>query len=216
MKGYSTKQILDPWFDMPDNYDELEKVYRTLAKSADQRLVRLEKYSQEEGYENIKEWAYARAMHDIKQWSGKEADRFNTKPPASKTDLLSKIQDIRTFLESKTSTKQGITSVYKKRADSLNKTMRADYGDDWEDVNWKDMAQYFDSALYKKLNEKYGSDLIMLVMSTVKKDRKKIAEDIKQNKDIHLKLDDEEAQVKLDDIINAYPKEVKALLKVLK
>ena len=36
MKGYSTKQILDPWFDMPDNYDELEKVYRTLAKSAEE------------------------------------------------------------------------------------------------------------------------------------------------------------------------------------
>ena len=213
MKGYSTKQILDPWFDMPDNYDELEKVYRTLAKSADQRLVRLERYADEQGFETAKEWAYARAMHDIKQWSGDEADRFNVKPPASKTDLLSKIQDIKTFLESKTSTKAGIITVYKKKADSLNKTMHAEYGDDWTDVTWKDMSQYFDSALYDKIDKSYGSKTKMLVMSAIKKKKKEIAEDIKAKKDIHVKLDDEEAEIKINDILNAYPKQVKALLK---
>ena len=213
MKGYSTKQILDPWFEMPDNYAELEKVYRTLAKSADQRLVRLEKYAEEKSFKTAKEWAYARAMHDIEQWSGDEANRFNTKPPSSKTDLLSKIRDIQTFLESKTSTKAGIVSVYKRKADSLNKSMRQEYGDDWTDVTWKDMAQYFDSALYDKIDKQYGSKTKMIVMSSIKKKKADIAKDIKQKKDINIKLDDEEAANKINDIINAYPKQVKALLK---
>ena len=213
MKGYSTKQILDPWFEMPDDYAELEKVYRTLAKSADQRLVRLERYAEEKSFKTAKEWAYARAMHDIRQWSRDEADRFNTKPPSSKTDLLSKIRDIQTFLESKTSTKAGIVSVYKRKADSLNKSMRQEYGDDWTDVTWKDMAQYFDSALYDKIDKQYGSKTKMLVMSSIKKKKADIAKDIKQKKDINIKLDDEEAANKINDIINAYPKQVKALLK---
>lgn len=213
MKGYSTKQILDPWFEMPDNYTELEKVYRTLAKSADQRLVRLEKYAEEKSFKTAKEWAYARAMHDIEQWSGDEANRFNTQLPSSKTDLLSKIRDIQTFLESKTSTKAGIVSVYKRKADSLNKSMRQEYGDDWTDVTWKDMAQYFDSALYDKIDKQYGSKTKMLVMSSIKKKKADIAKDIKQKKDINIKLDDEEAANKINDIINAYPKQVRVLLK---
>ena len=213
MKGYSTKQILDPWFNMPESYDELEKIYRTLAKSADQRLVRLERYAEEKSFKTATEWAYARAMHDIKQWSGDEADRFNTKPPTSKTDLLSKIKDIEHFLESKTSTKTGIITVYKRKADSLNKSMRAEYGDDWTDVTWQDMAQYFDSALYDKIDKQYGSKTKMIVMSTLKKKKKEIAKDIKEKKDVHIKLDDEEAANKINDIINAHSAQVKALLK---
>lgn len=212
MKGYTTKQILDPWFNMPDDYAELEKVYRTLAKSADQRLVRLERYADEQGFETAKQWAYARAMHDIKQWSGEEAERFNMKPPAGKADLLSKIKDIQTFLESKTSTKQGIVSVYKRKADSLNKTMKKD-NPDWVDVDWKDMAQYFDSAIYDKIDKQYGSKTKMMVMSQIKKNKKEIAEDIKNKKDIHIKMEDEEAAVKINKILNTYSSSVRKLLK---
>ena len=83
----------------------------------------------------------------------------------------------------------------------------------WKDLTWKDMAQYFDSALYDKIDKSYGSKTKMLVMSQIKKQKKEIADDIKQKKDIHVKLDDEEAQIKINDIFNAYPKQVKALLK---
>ena len=83
MQGFSTKTILDPKYKMPNNYDDLVKVYRTLAKSADQRLVRLESYSHDAGFENIKKWAYANAMHDIKAFSGPDAERFNTAPPTT-------------------------------------------------------------------------------------------------------------------------------------
>ena len=211
LANYTTKQIMaDDW--LPDDYDELKKVYRTLAKSADQRLVRLEAYRHEKGFEVADKWAYSRAMHDIQAWSGAEAKRFNTEPPASKTDLVSKIQDIKHFLSSPTSTKQGIISVYKKKADSLNETMRKRHPD-WVDLTWKDMAQYFDSALYEKLDSKIGSDTIFIILNTLKKNKKDILNDIKEKKDIHVKVEDEVVQITIDDVLNQYPKEVEKLLK---
>ena len=177
MKGYSTKQILaDDW--LPDDYNELVKVYRTLAKSADQRLVRLEAYRHEKGFKTADKWAYARAMHDIQAWSGSEATRFNMAPPASKTDLVSKIQDIKHFLQSPTSTKQGIIAVYKKKADSLNRTMRLD-NPDWADLTWKDMAQYFDSKLHDKIDEQYGSKTKFQIISSLKKNKKALVKHLK-------------------------------------
>lgn len=211
MKGYTTKQIMaDDW--LPDDYNELVKVYRTLAKSADQRLVRLEAYRHEKGFKTAEKWAYARAMHDIKVWSGSEANRFNVAPPSSKTDLISKIQDIKHFLQSPTSTKQGIISAYKKKADSLNKTMRKD-NPDWTDLTWKDMAQYFDSKLHDKIDEQYGSKTKFQIISSLKKNKKAILEEIKEKKDQHIKVEDEVLQVTIENIIETYPDEVKKLLK---
>ena len=211
MKGYTTKQIMaDDW--LPDDYNELVKVYRTLAKSADQRLVRLEAYRHEKGFKTAEKWAYARAMHDIKVWSGSEANRFNVAPPSSKTDLISKIQDIKHFLQSPTSTKQGIISVYKKKADSLNKTMRKD-NPDWTDLTWKDMAQYFDSKLHDKIDEQYGSKTKFQIISSLKKNKKAILEEIKEKKDQHIKVEDEVLQITIEDLIKTYPDEVKKFLK---
>ena len=213
MKGYSTKQIMaDDW--LPDDYDELVKVYRTLAKSADQRLVRLESYRHEKGFKTADKWAYARAMHDIEQWSGAEANRFNTAPPKSKTDLVSKIQDIKHFIQSPTSTKQGIVAVYKKKADSLNKTMRNDPDvKDWTDLTWKDMAQYFDSKIHEKIDEQYGSKTKFQIIASLKKNKKQILKDLKEKKDVHIKVEDEVLGITIEDMIKDYPEEVKKLLK---
>ena len=212
LKGYTTKQILDPDYFMPDNYNELVKIYKTLAKSADQRLVRLEAYQHEKGFEVSTQWAYARAMHDIQVWSGTEARRFNTAPPKDKVDLISKIQDIRHFLESPTSSKKGIISVFKKKADSLNKTMRQN-NPDWTDLTWKDMAQYFDSKLYDKIDQEYGSKTKFKIIASLKKNKKEILEDINQKKSQHIKVQDEILEATIDGILKKYPKEVEQLLK---
>ena len=195
MKGYSTKQILDPDYWMPDDYDELVKIYRTLAKSADQRLVRLEAYQHDKNFKTATKWAYARAMHDISLWSGQEANRFNTAPPASKTDLLSKIQDIKHFLESPTSTKKGILDVYKKRADTINKKYKTN-------LTWKDLAQYFDSAANDKLDAKYGSKTAIKIFAEIKKHQKEILKDIDEKKDIHIKVEDEVLEDALNDALD--------------
>ena len=212
LKGYSTKQILDPNFWMPNNREDLVAIYRTLAKSADQRLVRLEAYEHDENFKTATKWAYARAMHDIQRWSGSEADRFNTAPPETDEKLISKIQDIKHFLESPSSTKKGIISVYKNKADALNASMKRD-NPNWKDLKWQDLAGYFESSLWKKLNATYGSDVILQIINSVKNSNKKIKKDIEENRDVVIKVQDEVLQPTINKILDEYSDEVKELLK---
>lgn len=209
MQGYKTKEILNPFFEMPKDVKELEKVYRALAKSADQRLVRLEKYAQEENYQNVTKWAYARAMTDIEKWSGAEASRFNTAPPKHKLQLIAKINDIITFLESPTSTKAGISRMFQKRADTINDK----YGTNF---TWTDMGEFFESEFYQIMSEKYDSDTIMKVLGKMYRNKDKVLKSIKKSQDDKKVqyVSDDKVEKKIEkEIVSNYPDEVKKMLK---
>ena len=123
-------------------YKDLLKTYRKLAKRADQRLVRLEGYRHDKGYEKITSYAYRSAMKDIKSWSGEKSKRFNTAPPKNIKDLMKKIADIEKFLDAPTSTKKGVIEVYKNRADAINKRF---FGDDKKMyLTWDEYANFWD------------------------------------------------------------------------
>lgn len=215
MQGFSTKTILDPKYKMPDNYDDLVKVYRTLAKSADQRLVRLESYSHDAGFENIKKWAYANAMHDIKAFSGPNAERFNTAPPATKRALVAKINSIKTFLEAPTSTKKGTLDVYKKRVASLNENNGTDF-------TWEDVGTFFESALYEKMDSKFTSDVIVAAVAEVQAHKDEIIKALKDIKDKRqqnqiirgtaIKVADPMVQDAIDFMMKKHPAKVRKLL----
>ena len=151
--GYQKRQanplafIQSPFYDMPNNYESLLKDYRTLAKAADQRLVRLERLADKEGFGHAMDYSYRRAMRDIQQWSGEGANRWNRRPPEGVANLKAKMQDITTFLESETSTKAGLRSVEQKRADTLNDK----YGTNFTP---KEISKFFDSKLRKKMDTK--------------------------------------------------------------
>lgn len=168
--------------------ESLEKYYRRLAKTADQRLVRLEKASDQQYFAVAKDWAYARAMKDIKKWlpagSQNKVLRFNTAPPKDPEDLLAKINDIKTFIESPTSTKAGITEVYKKRAATVNKK----YGTNF---TWRQLAKYYDSGQAEIWEAKFGSKTALRTIGQLQKNKKKIIDGIKaaDTKDIRVKAD---------------------------
>lgn len=130
--------------------ESLDAYYRRLAKVADQRLVRLEKLKDVPGYENAWKWAYNSAQADIKKWGG--GTRFNTAPPTNPMQKKAKINDIKAFLGAKTSTKQGITNVYKKRADTFNKK----YGTDF---TWEDLANYYGKKINERLEKYMASEV---------------------------------------------------------
>lgn len=135
--------------------ESLQGYYRRIAKVADQRLVRLEKLADQAGYGNATQWAYKRAMRDIAQWSGEGATRFNTKPPEKAHQLQAKINDIKTFLGSESSTKSGIKATYQQRINTLNTKYGTQYQAD-------DLQKLFSSSLWKKMEAKgYDSDTIM-------------------------------------------------------
>ena len=145
-----------------DTYNALLKQYRTLAKRADQRLVRLEKQSQVAGYEAITQFAYARAARDIKTWGGntKGKPRFNTKAPNNTLSLQAKIADIQQFLNAPSSTVGQINRIYAKGAKTTNER----YGTDF---TWQDLAIYYETV-QSKHNEKYGSKTLIKALAIIK------------------------------------------------
>lgn len=178
-------------------YQSLVSEYRKLAKRADQRLVRLEKLSQQEGFTNVKSWAYRKAMKDIKYWGGENAERFNTKPPYDMGLLKAKIRDIEEFLQSKTSTKKGITGVYEKRAKTLNKR----YGTSF---TWEDLAGYFEKKSNEKLDAKYGSKTMLRAIAQIQGNEDDIVKKIKEGKTVDLKIKNEKVKNVVNDLIGEY------------
>lgn len=200
-------------------YQALLKEYRKLAKRADQRLVRLERYSKREGYENIKQYAYARAMRDIRAWSGENASRFNTKPPASTQGLMAKISDIEWFLHSESSTLKptyrngqiespGLLSVYEKRAASLN----AHYGSAGINVNWENIGQLFESTLYRKLSKKYSSDTAVRIIGSMQMNEKDVKKAFKEKKSFNVRIEGEKPlEEKINKTLRYYKKDIRSL-----
>lgn len=216
-------------------YNALVKEYRKLAKRADQRLVRLERYAREPKYSNIKQFAYAKAMRDIRSWSGDNATRFNTKPPAKINSLQAKIADIKSFLQSASSsikpTKDnavyndkgqlvggGIDLTYQKRAQTLN----ARYG---TDVTWENVGEIFESKLYRKLSDKYSSKTAVRIIGQLQANDKDVEKALKAHKPIsvHVDFTNDKGQKKPDKILEEqvnktlryYKKDISSLYKSL-
>lgn len=208
--------------DRNKKYSALVKEYRKLAKRADQRLVRLERYSQREKYSNIKQYAYVRAMRDIKSWSGEGAKRFNTAPPKNINSLMGKINDIKNFLGSASSSIKptmdnavrdakgniiggGIDLTYQKRADTLNQK----YG---TNVTWENVGSMFDSTLYRKLSKKYSSKTAVRIIGQLQKSEKKVVKAFDKHKAFNVKITGEgPLEEAVNKTLRYYKKDISSL-----
>ena len=202
MKGYKYKDIMAKGFKMPSDREGLEAVYRTLAKTADQRMVRLEALGKTDGaFASATKWAYARAARDIKRWSGTtEKPRWNTKTPRTIGGLESKIEDIKTFLSSLTSTKKGIQE-YMRRTTKINEK----YGTDF---SWDNVGKFFDSELNEKLEKKYGSKTILRAVAQIKRNKDKILAGMEKTQRTRLVAPDKMVQSTVNTILSDYKQEV--------
>lgn len=161
--------------------------YKRLAKVADQRLVRLEELAGmregkpgKPGFEKVTSYAYDRAMRDLEIYGG--GKRFNTKPPLNKDGtvdnrlLSEKLADMRAFLSAPTSTKQGITDVYQRRADTINKKFDTNF-------TWADLADYYRSgdANLKLKNKVVNSDIMLRAVGLIQKADAEVVKDMKKS-----------------------------------
>ena len=208
-KKYSISDVMT-MTSYPNSYDDLVSMYRTAAKAADQRLVRLERAASEPEYKNVKQFAYARAQKDIQRWSGKNATRFNTKPPAREIELREKLQDIRTFLKAPTSSKSGIKKTYQKAANTMNKR----YGTNFK---WDDLSTFFESQFYKKVERDYDSKQVVEVIGKMQKDPKAYLDKIKHSRSRDIKTEDSDTVMQRieNDLINEYGNALAKYLKKL-
>lgn len=164
--------------------ETLEHAYRRLAKQADQRLVRLEAASREKGYEGIKTYAYGLAMKNIKSYSGEDATRFNTKPPVDQKQLQAKVNDMIQFLNSPTSTKSGVTAMYKKRTETLNRK----YGTNF---TWQEAGRFFEDKK-DSFNKDWNSSLILKSIGKLQKNADTIKNELQESADRHKVVSDED------------------------
>lgn len=187
---------------------ELLSEYHTLAMRADRRMLRLERLAaSDEDYEGVLTFAYKGAQAAARRWGSKsEKARFDIKAPESEADIKMKIKDIRSFLESDTSMKSSINTVYKKRADTFNKLFakKDKKGVEGENVTWRDLKDFYTSKKYEELDKRFGSKTIARALSIQKK--------IKKNQE---KEDADKKESIRDEILDSI-KDKKALLKAVK
>lgn len=193
---------------------ELNKIYRRVAKVADQRLVRLEQLSKQKDFRQVKQWAYKNAIQDALEWGANiNKPRFNIKPPSKQYSLKAKINDMLNFIEKPTSTRGGIIEIYEQKAQTLNEKYK-EYG---LNLNWSEVGTFFESALYKKLSKKYSSGTVIRAIAVMKQNEGQLLKDFDEHKSSHIKTEDNDMII--DDAIKRmtsyYKNDVKKLLKQL-
>lgn len=191
----SRKTGLDP---------ELYKEFRALAKRADQRAVRLEKYAKRPGYEAITGFSYRVFQSSLKAFANeKQLQAFQegtpiraNVTPKSNRQMRAKMSVIRAFLAAQSSTlegvrqknpytgeyeiKPGIKDIYMKRA----QTFKDRYG---LDVPWQKLGSIFESKAYQNLDSKYGSKTILKAFATIRSNSDKaIINAISAGRDVNI------------------------------
>lgn len=158
---------------------QLVKEYKALAKKADRRLRELEKLSEESEWKDATRFAYARAMKDIEHRFGEGETRFDKRLPkqTKKLGVMAAIKDVERFLAMPSSTKSGLVSGYRDRANTINQK----YGFKGnERLTWKDIAILFQDSTWDQLTHKMASGQVWKQIATQKKQEKTIMRQLKK------------------------------------
>lgn len=180
-----------PMKDWKTEWEQLATEARMLAKRANQRMVRIERYSQREGMSGITEFAYKKAQQYIRGNlgvgpSGKGRFKENIKLydvdtgsgalsgqalyKANVQILRHRIKATQEFLESESSVmgnrNYGITRIYDKRTNTINEKFLSKYG---LQLSENDLKRFFESKKQAKLAQIVGSDQMFAVASVMKK-----------------------------------------------
>ena len=177
--------------DWKKEWEAIQKESRKLAKRANQRLVRLERYAEREGLSEIKKYAYKNAQQYIKTNLGgtrykehvklydiNDGSKQLTGEALYKANVMiqrQRIKAMQEFLESDTSTlgqarsgkkTKGIKKIYDKRTQTINQKYLEKYGLEMTD---QDLKRFFESKKQAKLESEVGSSQMFVVASIIKK-----------------------------------------------
>lgn len=172
--------------------ESIEKWYDRIADTADTRLRKIEKLAMtDKKFATAPQWAYAKAMQDIKKWGGKS--RFSSKQPTSKRQLMAKISDIRSFLQAPTSSKKAIEKIYDKRVATfaLEEPDARGKGGYGVKFTWETMAKYYETGIAEKWNNMFGSKTALQVIGELQKNKDKLKGRLKDIDVNDLRIKDE-------------------------
>lgn len=199
--------------------EELEAEFRKLARRADDRLRNIEAKSRREEFKGIKQYAYKKAMIELRKNFG-GGKRFSSNIPKSNRKLQAKINAINRFLDSPTSVisksveingiKQriGILPMYKERAERMNEEWGTKF-------TWQTLAKYYENGLNERLEKEVGgSGEALNIVAEIQQNKRKIKNALKKTEDVYLEFDDEIAEKSINNLLSTeYGKDIlKALL----
>ena len=184
-----------------EEWENLAAEYRKLAKRANQRMVRIERYAERPGYKALLEYAYKGAQQDIAVLYQKEGTKLRYTETARQTEvkrdgevltgneaikanismIKSRIASMEHFLNAKTSTVADIKvngevvkSGYLSSQDKRADTLNKHLKENYKytaNLSAKDLQRFFASKKQQKLQDAVGSDMMFVVVS-VFRDRK--------------------------------------------
>ena len=208
-KRVTTKgDFLSDYYKIPKTKAGVLADYEKMRRLANDRLANIEEAREtKEGLENVLKYAYKRTVHDLNG-----ATRFPTMKSIEDLNynsVVGKLNAMRRFLKSETSTIRGVQATYKRSANAFNKK----YGTDFSP---SDLAKFFnkDTGLYEKIKNStdYGSETIMLAIAEIKANREEKLSELNALKDAHIEVDDKLVQHAINDILNQYGDEVGELV----
>lgn len=143
---------------------QLEREVKPMMMKANMQLLNLEQMAKDPEYADIEKFAYRKAMQAIKEIRGKEYKRFNM--PKNTHQLEKTKRALETFLDSPTSSKQGILELYEKNAATLNEKM----GSKW---SWQKVGSFLQAAEFEDIKAEYDSDIAVTMIKLLYKHRRK-------------------------------------------
>lgn len=174
------------------NYKEGEtdqEFYVRLAKVVDQRFVRIEDLSglrgkaPVSGYDYAYKFAYRKALEALPEGQM----RFNANIPKPGTfEWRERVNAMRNFLMSPSSTKAGIKKTFINKAATIN----SKYGTNF---TGEELADFFSRGDWDKLYKDYGSDTIFIAIGKIQQLEDKLKQGIDKLKDITAGPEDEVA-----------------------
>ena len=197
-----------PKKDWKREWEQTAAKARKLAKRANQRMVRLERYAEKPGYSSITKYAYAVAKDYIENFIGlgkKGKPRFKENVKLDKNikgddaeEVFKKnvqkqrliIKEMEKFLGSESSTlgesrsgkkTKGIKAIYDKRAQTITDEFLKKHD---LSMDADDLKRFFDSKKQAKLEKDYGSQQMFIIAAIIKKEnirgsRKELEEYVK-------------------------------------
>ena len=176
--------IMSDDYIIPKNKAGILADYDHIRRLANDRMRSIENVKTKTGLENLTEYAYKRAVHDLQG-----ATRFPTKKQIEKLNynaIVKRMNDMRRFLRSESSTIRGTKGIYNRNAKLFNEKY-SKYGANFTSA---ELAKFFDkdTGLYEKIKAKHpdwGSDTIMKAIATIARNRSEVIAEMKKENDKH-------------------------------
>lgn len=143
---------------------QLEREVKPMMMEANMKLLNLEMIAKDPEYEGIEQFAYRKAMQQIKEIRGKEFKRFNM--PKNTHQLEKTKRALENFLDSPTSSRAGIEELYEKNAQSLNEKMGSKF-------TWQKMGAFLQAAEFEDIKAEYDSEIAVIMIKQLYKHRRK-------------------------------------------